>query len=97
MDAHLSAETQTPGSQCIRPHALWRIYIRGNTVDGRLNAREPRNEHNLRTEIQKLVFLRGHSEIELKIDGAEQQALHAFRASHCRRVPETLRGLNLQQ
>ena len=87
MNTHLPAKAQAPGTQGISPHLLRPIYVRGDAIHRRLNARKTRNQYDLRTEIQKLIFRGGHAEIELEIDRAEYQTLNAVRAGHCQCIP----------
>src|ERR1700719_1053893 len=76
MDAQLRAEAQALGAQSIDADAFGVINGGRDSIHRRLETGNPRNQNELRTKIEQLLFFALDSDVELKIDGAEDEAPH---------------------
>ena len=77
MDAELAAEPESLAAQRVGFEGLGLVDLGAHAVDGRLQAGEPRHEHELRAEEEQLVAFAVDAEVHLEIDAAEEQPLHA--------------------
>ena len=80
VDAQLAAKSELACAARVGKQQIRVFPRRARPIDRGLDACEPGGEHKARAECQQLIAIAVDAEFELEIDGAEHQALHAWRS-----------------
>jgi hypothetical protein len=69
----------------------------GHAIHRRANARQSRRQHDLRAKQIQLLAIAIDTEVDLKIERAERDALHAWRSAQFGEIRKTARSLDNRQ